>query len=113
LIENAGAIPVLVPPVIPAIEPVPPGAGGFAQSPAAAKRREEARKHASQSAFTIRPSGANGAVWFYLAVGVTTLLALALSGRALRARPRPRPALLLGRSVGGQRRERRRWPSRR
>jgi photosystem II stability/assembly factor-like uncharacterized protein len=107
LLENAGATPVLVPPVIPAIEPVPPGAGGFAQSPAAAKRREEARKHASQSAFTIRPSGATGAVWFYLAVGVTTLLALALSARALPARPRPRPALLLGRTVDRQRPRRR------
>jgi hypothetical protein len=103
LLENAGATPVLVPPVIPAIEPVPPGAGGFAQSPAAAKRREEARKHASQSAFTIRPSGATGAVWFYLAVGVTALLALALSARALPARPRARPALLLGRTVRRQR----------
>jgi hypothetical protein len=103
LIESAGVLPVLVPPVIPAIEPVPPGAGGFAQSPAAAKRREEARKHASQSAFTIRPSGAAGAAWFYLAVGLTTLLALALSARALPARPRARPALLLGRTVGRQR----------
>jgi hypothetical protein len=103
LIESAGALPVLVPPVIPAIEPVPPGAGGFAQSPAAAKRREEARKHASQSAFTIRPSGATGAVWFYLAVGVTTLLALALSAGAVPAPPRARPALLLGRTLGRQR----------
>src|SRR5947209_7751109 len=36
-----------------------------AQSPAAAKRKEEARKHASQSAFVVRAAGNNGDGWFY------------------------------------------------
>jgi hypothetical protein len=61
---------------------IPPGSGGYAQSPSAAKRKEKAHKHASQSAFVIRPAGTSGSDWFVAAVGVTTLLALLLSARA-------------------------------
>jgi photosystem II stability/assembly factor-like uncharacterized protein len=107
-IENVSVPLAILPVAAPAIEPIPPGAGGFSQSPAAARRREEARKHASQSAFAIRPAGMIGEPgfeWFYLAVGAVTLLALLLSARGLPAGPRPRPALLDDRSgSAGQRR---------
>jgi hypothetical protein len=102
-LETVAATPAILPAATPPVEPIPPGASGYAQSPAAAKRREEARKHASQSAFALRPAdavppaGAGGDSWFYVAVGVTTLLALLISARSL-ARPRPRPALLQARS---------------
>jgi hypothetical protein len=106
-LETLAATPAILPAATPPVEPIPPGASGYAQSPAAAKRREEARKHASQSAFTVRPAGDGGADWFYVALGATTLLALLLSTRSL-ARPRPRPALLLARSAAAEHRRRRR-----
>jgi hypothetical protein len=111
--ESAGVAPALVPPATPPVEPIPPGAGGWAQSPSAAKKREESRKHASESAFTLRPAGASsaessGVEWFYVAVGVATLLALLLSARGMRPRSGSRPALLLARSTDAHERERRR-----
>ena len=106
-LETLAATPAILPAATPPVEPIPPGASGYAQSPAAAKRREEARKHASQSAFTVRPAGDGGADWFYVALGAMTLLALLLSARSL-ARPRPRPALLLARSPAAEHRRRRR-----
>jgi hypothetical protein len=109
-IESVGTPLAILPAATPPIEPIPPGAGGFAQSPAAAERKEKARKQASQSAFSIRPAGTSGAEWFYVAVGFATLLTLLLSARALPAGPRPRPAFLLGRDAaeGERRRARRR-----
>jgi hypothetical protein len=111
--ESAGVAPALVPPATPPVEPIPPGAGGWAQSPSAAKRREESRKHASESAFTLRPASASsgessGVEWFYVAVGIATLLALLLSARGMRPRSGARPALLLARRTDAQERERRR-----
>jgi hypothetical protein len=111
---------VILPTVAPAIEPIPPGVGGYAQSPSAAERREKARKRASQSAFTIlanpgraRATGPLAAgdspepVWFYWAAGLATLLALMLSARGLRGHPRHQP-VLLRRSAGERRASRKR-----
>ena len=91
-LEPVSPTPAILPPAAPALEPIPPG--GTAQAPSAAERREKARKHASQSAYTIRPAGTSGEVWFYGAVGIATLLALLLTARSLPAGPRPRPVLL-------------------
>jgi photosystem II stability/assembly factor-like uncharacterized protein len=102
-IESVGAPPAILPAATPPIEPIPPGASGYAQSPSAAERKEKARKQASQSAFTIRPAGTSGADWFYVAVGFATLLALLLSARALPGGPRLRPALLLNRRAAANR----------
>jgi hypothetical protein len=101
-----GVVPTILPAATPPVEPIPPGAGGYAQSPAAAKRREEARKHASQSAFATRPSGTSAEDWFYAAVGVVTLLALLLSARGLPAGPKARPAFLYEREALRKRRRR-------
>jgi murein DD-endopeptidase MepM/ murein hydrolase activator NlpD len=112
--EQLGIPPAILPAATPPVEPIPPGAGGYAQSPSAAERREKARKQASQSAFAIRPAGASsqesrsGEYWFYAAVGIATLLALLLSARALPAGPRPRPVLLIDRRAEAARRRRRR-----
>jgi hypothetical protein len=92
-VETLGATPAIVTPATPPVEPIPPGASGYAQSPSAAKRREEARKHASQSAYVVRPAGADGEEWFYAAAGLATVLVLLLGARSLPARPGPRPAL--------------------
>ena len=53
--------PAIVPPATPPVEPIPPG--GAAQAPSAAEKKEKARKHASQSAFTIRPAGSIAQEW--------------------------------------------------
>jgi photosystem II stability/assembly factor-like uncharacterized protein len=112
--EQLGVPAAILPAATPPVEPIPPGAGGYAQSPSAAERREKARKQASQSAFAIRPAGVSnresrsGAQWFYAALGITTLLALLLSARALPTDPRPRPVLLSDRRAqAGRRRSRR------
>jgi hypothetical protein len=118
--ESATLPPAILPTPTPPVEPIPPGASGYAQSPSAAERREKARKHASQSAFTlhlvasrsqaITPAGAGGGsepVWFYAAVGVVTLLAFALLARGLPAGPRARPAPALSRTSETHRRRRR------
>jgi hypothetical protein len=101
-------VPSILPAATPPVEPIPPGASGYAQSPAAAKRKEEARKHASQSAYVVRPAGASGSEWFYGVVGATMLVALMLSARALPRRTRPRPALALVRTAARERRQPRR-----
>jgi photosystem II stability/assembly factor-like uncharacterized protein len=112
--EQLGVTPAIFPAATPPVEPIPPGASGYAQSPSAAERREKARKQASQSAFAIRPAGASsqesrsGEQWFYAALGITTLLALMLSARALPAGPRPRPVLLIDRRAKAARGRRRR-----
>jgi hypothetical protein len=100
--ETLTIAPAIVPTPTPPVEPIPPGASGYAQSPSAAERREKAEKHASQSAFTARrlaarleaTSGTSEPTWYYWALGTTTLLALMLSARGLRPRARPRPAML-------------------
>jgi len=103
-IEPLGVPAAILPVPTPPVEPIPPG-GAYAQSPSAAERREKARKHASQSAFAIRPAGATvreghgGEQWFYAALGIATLLALALTARALPTGPRDRPVLVEERRI--------------
>jgi photosystem II stability/assembly factor-like uncharacterized protein len=105
-IESVGVAAAILPAATPPVEPIPPGAGGYAQSPSAAERKEKARKQASQSAFSTRPSGASGAEWFYVAVGGATLLALLLGAQALPSGPRPGPVLLVERITDENRRRR-------
>ncbi len=105
-VESVSAPPVILPLAAPAIEPIPPG--GTAQAPSAAERREKARKQASQSAYTIRPSGVSGEVWFYGAVGIATVFVLMLTARGLPSGPKPRPVLLDERTVTDRRRRQRR-----
>jgi hypothetical protein len=84
---------VLPPPATP-LTPVPPGG---ATAPSTAPRREKAHKHASQSAYTIRPAGSS-ADWFYPATAAATLAFLALAGVAFsRPSARPAPAAARGR----------------
>jgi outer membrane biosynthesis protein TonB len=104
--ETFTATPALVPTPTPPVEPIPPGAGGYAQSPSTAERREKAEKHASQSAFALRPLAArsSGAAssevsWYYWLLGLTALLALMLSARGMRAGPRPRAATVENRET--------------
>ncbi len=111
-LEQAPPLPAILPAATPPVEPIPPG--GTAQAPSTAKREEKARKHASQSAFVIRPAGvtgeewfAGGEQWFYAGVGFVTLLTLLLSAKGMRAGPRPRPALLFNSTRGGAKRPRR------
>ena len=99
--EEVGVSPAIVPPATPPVEPIPPG--GAAQAPSAAEKKEKARKHASQSAFTIRPAGTSAETWFFGALGITTVVVLLLTARALPAAPRRRPALLYIRSNEEQR----------
>jgi hypothetical protein len=86
---------VLVPPPATPVQPTPPSgavtAPSVSQSPATARREERVRKHASQSAYTIRPAGASDD-WFYAVVAVASLLAMLLGAHALRPGARPRPA---------------------
>jgi photosystem II stability/assembly factor-like uncharacterized protein len=106
--EQVPLTPAIVPATTPPVEPIPPGSGGYAQSPSAAERKEKARKHASQSAFVIRPAGTTGEDWFYGAVALSTLLALMLSAAGLRAGPRARPALVYNRTPTDKRKQMRR-----
>jgi hypothetical protein len=71
-----------VPPPAGVVQPVPPG-GATAQQPASAPRREKARKHASQSAFSVRPAGIDSADWFYPTTAAATLLTLLAVGLAV------------------------------
>jgi hypothetical protein len=73
------------------VQPVPPG-GAVAQAPSAAPRKEKAHKHASQSAYTIRPAGVDGAEYFWGATGAATLLLVALLGVVARPRRGSAPA---------------------
>jgi len=101
--EELPVSPAIVPPATPPVEPIPPG--GAAQAPSAAEKKEKARKHASQSAYTIRPAGTSAQEWFFPAVAITGLLAMLLSAAALPLAPRRRPALVFDRrSEGGRRR---------
>lgn len=87
-------LPPIVPPLIPpALTPVPPG-GATVSAQATARREERARKHASQSAYVIRPAGVSATEWFFPAVAVVSLLALLLVAAGLRPRPKPRLALV-------------------
>jgi hypothetical protein len=89
--------PIVVPPLIPpALTPVPPG-GATVSAQATARREEKARKHASQSAYTARPAGTDGADWFYPVLGVASLIALLLTAEGVRAGPRRRPAFAMAR----------------
>jgi hypothetical protein len=87
----------VLPTPTPPPQPIPPGGAavpGTAPQPSSAPRREKARKHASQSAFAIRPAGAGGD-WFYAAAGGTAFAAVLLAALGL-GRPgrqsRPAPA---------------------
>jgi hypothetical protein len=104
---SAIGVPPIVPPLIPpAITPVPPG-GATVSAQAAARREEKARKHASQSAYVIRPAGTSAADWFYPAIGVTSVLALLLIAGGLRPGPSKKLALLeLGEPIDRSRRRR-------
>jgi hypothetical protein len=66
-------------------------APSVSQSPATARREERARKHASQSAYTIRPAGASDD-WFYGVVAGASLLVMLLGAKTIRPGSRPRPA---------------------
>jgi hypothetical protein len=74
--------PVAVPPIPPAVTPVPPG-GATASAQAQARREEKARKHASQSAFVTRPADVPASVWFYGALGIVGVLAVLLAAEGL------------------------------
>jgi hypothetical protein len=88
------ALPAIVlPPIPPPITPVPPG-GATAPAQGTAKREEKARKHASQSAFVIRPAGTPADEWFFPAVGTAGVLTLLLLAAGARPGPRRKPALL-------------------
>jgi hypothetical protein len=102
------AVPaVAVPPIPPAVTPIPPG--GAASAQAAARRKEKARKHASQSAYTTRPAGASAEDWFYPAVGAVSILAMLLVAGGMRPGPRSRPALLMARESASAGRRNDRW----
>jgi hypothetical protein len=98
-ITPAVSVPVIVVPTPPTpVQPTPPGGspvpvGGVAQSPATARREEKVHKHASQSAFTIRPAGTPGSEWFIGAVGGATMLTLLLLAAAFRPGSGLRPAV--------------------
>ncbi|MDA0163845.1 hypothetical protein OM076_26480 [Solirubrobacter ginsenosidimutans] len=93
--------PVAVPPIPPNIQPIPPG--GAASAQAAARRKEKAQKHASQSAFTTHQPGVP---WFYGGVGAMTLLTLLLVAGGVRPDPRRRATPALAK-VETRRRDRR------
>jgi hypothetical protein len=95
-VAPAPAAPALavLPTPTPPPQPIPPGGAavpGTAAQPSSAPRREKARKHASQSAFTIRPAGA-GNGWFYLATGGAAIGALLLAALGLSRPGQERPA---------------------
>ena len=83
----------MLPLIPPGLTPVPPG-GATVSAQATARREEKARKHASQSAYVIRPAGVPATDWFYPAFAVVSLVAALLAAEALRSRPKARPALL-------------------
>jgi len=88
----APVVPVVPPPVPPAAaQPIPPSGTATSQSPAAARRREKVHKHASQSAFSVRPSG-SAPGWFFPAIMATSAFALALLGAGIRRKPETTPA---------------------
>jgi hypothetical protein len=100
---------VFTPPLpAPPIQPVPPGGAavpGVSQATASAPRREKARKHASQSAYAVRPAGSTGFDWFFPATGAATIAALLLVAIGLPFTPgrRPVPATLRVAAAPGRR----------
>ena len=82
---------VAVPPIPPAVTPVPPG-GATASAQATAKREEKARRHASQSAYVVRPGDTDASDWFYGVVGVMSVVSIALVSGGLRPGPKQRYA---------------------
>jgi hypothetical protein len=96
----------VLPTPTPPPQPIPPGGAavpGTSAQPSSAPRREKARKHASQSAFSIRPAGAGGE-WFYAAAGGMAVAAVLLAALGL-ARPgrQPRPAAAFARTAARRR----------
>jgi hypothetical protein len=65
----------------------------MAQAPSTAKREEKARKHASQSAYVVRPATTPGPEWFYGTVGAISLLGIVLAGLGTGLRPQRRTAV--------------------
>jgi hypothetical protein len=60
---------------------------------ATARREEKARKHASQSAYVLRPAGTSATDWFFPGLGVVTLLTLLLVAHGIARGERPKLAL--------------------
>ena len=83
--------PGVAPPPPPPVTTVPPG-GATAPAQSTAKREEKARKHASQSAYVIRPAGSTVEEWFYPAIGVMTVFALFLIANGIRIGAEPKLA---------------------
>jgi hypothetical protein len=82
----------VLPTPTPPPQPIPPGGAavpGTSSQAASAPRREKAKKHASQSAYVIRPAGA-GPGWFLPASGAATIATLLAAAIGL-ARPARRP----------------------
>ena len=82
-----GLPPIALPLIPPALTPVPPG-GATVSAQATARREEKARRHASQSAYVIRPAGTSATDWFFPVVATVSVLALLLLGGGLRSRQR-------------------------
>jgi hypothetical protein len=86
---------LFVAPILPLpLNPIPPGGVAVpGQAPASAPRKEKAKKHASQSAYSIRPAGTSGYDWFYGAIGAAGLAAMLLAAAGLgRGGPSRKPA---------------------
>jgi hypothetical protein len=82
----------IVPPITPPATPIPPGG---ATAPSAAQREERARRHARQSAYTIRAAGSSAEDWFIPAVAASGLAGVILAAIGLgRDIPERSPALL-------------------
>ncbi|MGO9976531.1 MAG: Ig-like domain-containing protein [Solirubrobacteraceae bacterium] len=81
-VEASVTPPVVVPPIAPPITPVPPG-GATAPAQSTAKREERARRHASQSAYVIRPADTPASEWFFLGVAFVGVIAMLLAAEGL------------------------------
>jgi len=92
IVAPTPAVPVVAVPVPPPVpQPIPPGGAAVpGQAPSPAPRREKARKHASQSAYSVPHAGSDRVVWFYGATGGMTILTLLLLAAGLQASPRRR-----------------------
>jgi hypothetical protein len=101
--SNLGVPPVVPPLIPPGLTPVPPG-GATVSAQATARREEKARKHASQSAYVLRPAGTSATDWFFPALGVVTLLTLLLAAQGIARGQRPKLALAELRDPGRPRR---------
>jgi hypothetical protein len=102
---NSPISAAIVPPITPPATPIPPG-GATASS--AVKREERARKHARQSAYTIRPAGSSADNWFIPAVAASGLAAIVLVAIGLGQNlPNGSPALLWNSDEADRRRRQR------